>query len=57
VAHGGTITHQHGVGRDHARYLRAEKGDLGMATLRAVAARFDPDGRLSPGVLLETGDA
>jgi hypothetical protein len=31
--------------------------DLGMATLRTVAARFDPEGRLSPGVLLETGDA
>jgi alkyldihydroxyacetonephosphate synthase len=53
VAGGGTISHQHGVGRDHAPYLAEEKGALGMGTLRAVVERFDPDGRLSPGVLLE----
>jgi len=55
VEHGGTITHQHGVGRDHARYLPAEKGELGLAVLADVARRFDPDGIMNPGVLL--GDA
>jgi alkyldihydroxyacetonephosphate synthase len=55
VAGGGTISHQHGVGRDHAPYLAAEKGVLGMATLADVAARFDPDGRLNPGVLMASG--
>jgi len=49
---GGTITHQHGVGRDHAEYLVAEKGELGMAVLADVAHRFDPDGIMNPGVLL-----
>jgi alkyldihydroxyacetonephosphate synthase len=53
VAGGGTISHQHGVGRDHAAYLAAEKGDLGMAVLRDVARRFDPAGIMNPGVLLE----
>jgi alkyldihydroxyacetonephosphate synthase len=53
VAGGGTISHQHGIGRDHAPYLAAEKGPLGMAALRDVITRFDPGGRLSPGVLLE----
>ena len=53
VAHGGTISHQHGVGRVHAPYLAAEKGELGMATLRGLVERFDPDGILAPGVLLE----
>jgi alkyldihydroxyacetonephosphate synthase len=53
VAHGGTISHQHGVGRIHAPYLAAEKGELGMATLRGLAERFDPQGILAPGVLLE----
>ncbi len=52
VDHGGTISHQHGVGRDHARYLPAEKGELGMAVLADVARRFDPDGIMNPGVLL-----
>ncbi len=56
AANGGTISHQHGVGRDHAPYLTAEKGELGMAVLRDVASRFDPDGRLNPGVLFEKDD-
>ena len=49
----GTISHQHGVGRDHAPYLPVEKGEQGMAALRALARHFDPDQRLAPGVLLE----
>jgi alkyldihydroxyacetonephosphate synthase len=53
VAGGGTISHQHGVGRDHARYLAAEKGALGIAILEDVARRLDPDQRLNPGALLE----
>ncbi len=52
VEHGGTISHQHGVGRDHAPYLAVEKGELGMAALRDLAARFDPDGLMDPEVLL-----
>jgi alkyldihydroxyacetonephosphate synthase len=52
VEHGGTISHQHGVGRDHAMYLPAEKGELGMAVLVDVARRFDPNGIMNPGVLL-----
>ncbi|HET8731891.1 MAG TPA: FAD-binding oxidoreductase [Moraxellaceae bacterium] len=52
VAHGGTISHQHGVGRDHAPWLRAEKGEIGMGTLRALCDHFDPEHRLNPGKLL-----
>lgn len=48
----GTISHQHGVGRDHAPYLAVEKGERGIAALRALAVHFDPEGRLAPGVLL-----
>jgi len=53
VAHGGTISHQHGVGRDHASYLETEKGPLGMAALESTLRSFDPDGLMAPGVLLE----
>ncbi len=49
---GGTISHQHGVGSDHAPYLAAEKGELGMAAIADLARRFDPAGILHPGVLL-----
>jgi len=52
AAEGGTITHHHGVGTDHAPYLAAEKGPLGMAALEAVVRTFDPDGLMNPGVLL-----
>ena len=52
VARGGTISHQHGVGVDHAAYLPAEKGALGMAALRAACAVFDPGGIMNPGKLL-----
>ena len=55
VANGGTISHQHGVGIDHAPYLVAEKGEQGIAALRAVLRHFDPDGLLNPGKLV--GDA
>jgi alkyldihydroxyacetonephosphate synthase len=53
VEHGGTISHQHGVGRDHRPWLAAEKGELGLAILGDVARRLDPDGLLNRGVLLE----
>ena len=53
VAAGGTISHQHGVGRDHAPYLAAEKGETGLDLLRAVCREIDPDGRMNPGSLLE----
>jgi len=54
---GGTISHQHGVGSDHARYLAAEKGVLGMAALGDLARRFDPAGIMHPGVLLPEATA
>jgi alkyldihydroxyacetonephosphate synthase len=51
VAHGGTISHQHGVGVDHAPYMPAEKGALGMDLIRAMAREFDPHGMMNPGKL------
>ena len=48
---GGTITHQHGIGTDHAPYLPAEKGALCIDALRAVCNSFDPDGLMNPGKL------
>lgn len=50
--YGGTISHQHGVGMDHAPYLPAEKGALGMDAMRAVIQSFDPDGMMNPGKLV-----
>ena len=52
VAAGGTITHHHAVGRDHAPWLAAEVGALGVGVLRAVKERCDPAGIMNPGKLL-----
>jgi alkyldihydroxyacetonephosphate synthase len=52
VEHGGTISHQHGVGEDHAPYLMQEKGELGVRVLRGLCAQFDPDGIMNPGKLV-----
>jgi alkyldihydroxyacetonephosphate synthase len=52
VAAGATITHHHGVGRDHLPWLAAEIGDVGVEILRAVKQRLDPHGVLNPGVLV-----
>lgn len=48
----GTITHHHAVGVDHAPYLPAEIGALGVEVLTAVKHTLDPDGVLNPGKLL-----
>ena len=52
VAHGGTITHHHAVGRDHAPYMEAEVGRTGLDVLRAVKEQLDPTGIMNPGKLL-----
>jgi alkyldihydroxyacetonephosphate synthase len=52
VASQGTITHHHAVGRDHAPYMPAEVGELGIDALRAVKERLDPAGIMNPGKLL-----
>lgn len=52
VASGGTITHHHAVGRDHAPYMEAEVGQTGLDVLRAVKERLDPTGIMNPGKLL-----
>jgi alkyldihydroxyacetonephosphate synthase len=52
IAHGGTITHQHGVGIDHASYLADEKGPLGMAAIEDLCQRFDPERMMNPGKMI-----
>ena len=48
-----TISHQHGVGRDHAPYLAAEKGKLGIQVTHDMLKSLDPEQRMNPGVLIE----
>jgi alkyldihydroxyacetonephosphate synthase len=55
VAAGGTITHHHAVGRDHAPYMPDEVGELGVEVLRTLKERLDPAGIMNPGKLLPGG--
>ena len=52
VRHGGTITHHHAVGRDHAPYMGAEVGALGVEAMKALKDRLDPTGIMNPGKLI-----
>lgn len=55
MAAGGTITHHHAVGRDHAPWLRDEIGETGIRILRAIKRELDPHGVMNPGVLIPDG--
>ncbi len=52
LAAGGTITHHHAVGRDHAAWMPAEVGEVGLDLIRAAKQRLDPAGIMNPGKLL-----
>jgi alkyldihydroxyacetonephosphate synthase len=49
VASGGTVSHHHGLGADHAEWADSEKGAIGIKVLGAVAAALDPKGALATG--------
>lgn len=52
VNNGGTISHQHGVGKDHAPYMPTEKGPLAMHAIESLCEAFDDKGLMNPGTLL-----
>ena len=54
---GGTITHHHAVGRDHAEWMPREVGAGGVAALRALKSELDPAGIMNPGKLLPLSPA
>ena len=49
---GGSISHHHGIGRDHREWLEREIGQLGEGVLTAVKQRLDPAGIMNPGILI-----
>jgi alkyldihydroxyacetonephosphate synthase len=53
VAHGGTITHQHGIGIDHKEYLSVEKGTLGMEMIGNLIKNVDPKKIMNRGKLID----
>lgn len=51
-AAGGTLSHHHATGRDHAAWLEGEIGTAGIAALASLKDRFDPSGIMNPGKIL-----
>jgi FAD/FMN-containing dehydrogenase len=49
--HDGSISSEHGVGRQKAAYLHLGRSDADVAAMRAIKRALDPEGRLNPGVL------
>jgi len=53
MRNGGTLSHHHGIGRDHAPWIRQELGNNGLELLKAMKRQLDPTGIMNPGKLLE----
>jgi len=49
---GGSISAEHGIGRDKAALLGLRRSQVEIDTMWSVKRAFDPHGRLNPGVLL-----
>ncbi len=50
----GTISHQHGVGKDHQPYLITEKGPLTIKAIQSLCETFDPQQIMNPHSLIES---
>lgn len=50
---GGTLSHHHGIGLDHRRWMEKEHGAVGLQALRALKAALDPQGVMNPGKVWE----
>lgn len=50
VSAGGTLSHHHGIGREHAKWLKAEQGKLGLKGIKALRKALDPKGIMNPGM-------
>jgi len=53
LAHGGTITHHHAVGRDHRPWYDRQRPDAFAAALTAAKHTLDPASILNPGVVID----
>ena len=52
IAHGGSISAEHGIGALRRDELAARKSPVALALMRRVKAALDPDNRMNPGRVL-----
>ncbi len=55
VDNGGTLSHHHAVGTEHAQWLEQDISAPGVAMLEALFAGTDPGQHLNPGKIVGTG--
>ncbi|MFQ5838160.1 MAG: FAD-binding oxidoreductase [Thermoplasmata archaeon] len=53
LTEGGTLSHHHGIGTDHIRWMKEEHGEASIKALKALKAALDPSGIMNPEKLLE----
>ncbi|KUL41721.1 FAD-linked oxidase C-terminal domain-containing protein [Actinoplanes awajinensis] len=54
IEHGGSITGEHGVGIDKAKYMPRMFTDADLDTMQLLRCAFDPDGLANPGKVFPT---
>ncbi|MDH5361896.1 MAG: FAD-binding oxidoreductase [Aigarchaeota archaeon] len=54
LENGGTLSHHHGVGLEHAAWMEGEVGRKGKELISAVKSTLDPRGIMNPGKILGT---
>ncbi|MET8907909.1 FAD-linked oxidase C-terminal domain-containing protein [Micromonospora sp. NPDC004551] len=54
ITHGGSITGEHGVGMDKAKYMPRMFTDDDLDTMQLLRCAFDPDGLANPGKVFPT---
>lgn len=52
LTNGAALSHHHGIGADHAPYLKRSIGEDGLIVLRALKRELDPEGIMNPGKLM-----
>lgn len=55
VDNGGTISHHHGVGREHSPWLEQDISEEGVTVMRALFDGADPAGNFNPGKVIGAG--
>lgn len=53
VDHGGTLSHHHGVGMEHAPWMPQVLSDEGVAVMRSLFDATDPGHHLNPGKVID----
>ncbi|MBV9949115.1 MAG: FAD-binding protein, partial [Myxococcales bacterium] len=54
VRHGGSITGEHGVGKEKAQYMGEMFGEADLDAMAALRCAFDPDGAMNPDKVFPT---